>query len=129
MGKYFEWREEYSTGDSTVDEQHQYLFKLANQLLVTRSSECKPIIMELYDYTRVHLKAEEEIMAEFKYPALEDHKKLHVNLIISLNDLSEKFNESEESRDDLAVIFGNWIINHILNEDLRFANFVAALES
>ena len=129
MGKYFEWREEYSTGDTTVDEQHQYLFKLANQLLVTRSSECKPIINELYDYTLIHFKAEEEIMAEFKYPALEDHQKLHVNLISRLNDLSEQFTESEESKDDLAAIFGDWIVNHILNEDLRFAEFVATLES
>ncbi len=126
MGQYFEWRDEFCTGDITVDEQHQYLFKLANQLNVTRTSECKPIVTELYQYTKVHFKDEEKIMAEFKYPALEDHKKLHKNLISSLDDLSKKFNESEESRDELVAIFGNWIINHILNEDLRFANFVAA---
>jgi hemerythrin len=129
MGQYFEWRDEYCTGDSTVDEQHQYLFKLADSLGVTGASECKPIIIELYEYTRVHFKAEEEIMAEFKYPSLEDHKKLHKNLVSSLNDLSEQFNDSEKSRDDLAEIFGNWIINHILNEDLRFADFVSTLES
>lgn len=129
MSKYFEWKSDYETGDSTVDEQHQYLFKLANSLLVTGVSECKPIIMELYEYTRVHFKDEEKIMAEFKYPALEDHKKLHINLISNLNNLSESFIESKESRDDLAAVFGNWIINHILNEDLRFANFVASLEN
>lgn len=129
MSKYFEWKSDYETGDSTVDEQHQYLFKLANSLLVTGASECKPIITELYEYTRVHFKDEEKIMEEFKYPDLEDHKKLHINLILNLNNLSENFVESEESRNDLAAVFGNWIINHILNEDLRFANFVASLES
>ena len=66
-----------------------------------------------------------KIMAEFNYPSLEDHIKLHENLISSLNDFSEQFNESDESSDDLSAFFGNWIINHILNEDLRFANFVA----
>ena len=129
MSKYFEWKSDYETGDETVDEQHQYLFKLANSLLVTGTSECKPIIMELYEYTRVHFKDEEKIMEEFKYPALTDHKKLHINLISNLNNLSEGFIESENSRDDLAAVFGNWIINHILNEDLRFANFVASLEN
>ncbi|MCK5153837.1 MAG: hemerythrin family protein [Spirochaetales bacterium] len=129
MSKYFEWKSDYETGDSTVDEQHQYLFKLANSLLVTRASECKPIIMELYQYTRVHFVDEEKIMEELKYPALEDHKKLHINLILNLNNLSESYVESEESRDDLAAVFGNWIINHILNEDLRFANFVSTLEN
>lgn len=128
MSKYFEWRLDYETGDSTVDEQHQYLFKLANSLKVTAVSDCKPIMMELYQYTRVHFDAEEEIMAEFMYPLLDDHKKLHVKLISSLNKLSENFVESEEARDELAAVFGNWIINHILNEDLRFANFVASLE-
>ena len=129
MGKYFEWKDEYCTGDLTVDDQHQFLFKLANKLLVTGRSECKLIIMELYEYTRVHFKDEEKIMAEFIYPDLADHKKLHINLISNLNNLSENFIESEESRDDLAAVFGNWIINHILNEDLRFANFVASLEN
>ena len=129
MGKYFEWKDDYETGDSTVDEQHKYLFKLANSLMVTRVLDCKPIIMELYEYTRVHFKDEEAIMAEFKYPALDDHKKLHINLISNLNSLSENFDQSEDFRDDLAAVFGNWIINHILNEDLRFANFVASLES
>lgn len=128
MSKYFEWKSDYETGDSTIDKQHQYLFKLANSLLVTRTSDCKSIIMELYQYTRVHFKDEEAIMEEFKYPSLDDHKKLHTNLISNLNDLTKEFNESEESRDDLVAVFGNWIINHILNEDLRFANFVASLE-
>ena len=129
MSKYFEWKSDYETGDSTVDEQHQYLFKLANSLLVTRSSDCKSILMELYQYTRVHFTDEEKIMAEFNFPALDDHKKLHINLISNLNNLSEHFVETEESRDDLVAVFGNWIINHILNEDLRFANFVASLEN
>lgn len=129
MSKYFEWKTDYETGDSTVDEQHQYLFKLANSLLVARRSDFSSIIMELYQYTRVHFKAEESIMEEFKYPDLDDHKRLHKNLISNLNNLSENFTETEDSRDDLVAVFGNWIINHILNEDLRFANFVAALEN
>jgi hemerythrin len=128
MSQYFEWKSDYETGDSTVDEQHQYLFKLANRIKSSGASECKPISMELYQSTRVHFKAEEEIMAEFKYPALDDHKKLHVNLISTLNNLSDNYVETKNSRDDLLAIFGNWIINHILNEDLRFANFVASLE-
>ncbi|MCK5674921.1 MAG: hemerythrin family protein [Spirochaetales bacterium] len=129
MSKYFEWKSDYETGDETVDDQHQYLFKLANRLFSAKVTDCKSIIMELYQYTRVHFKAEEAIMAEFKYPALDDHKQLHINLISNLNNLSEHFVETEESRNDLVAIFGNWIINHILNEDLRFANFVATLES
>jgi hemerythrin len=128
MGSYFQWKDDYETGDQTVDDQHQYLFKLANRLQITGPSECKPIIMDLYQYTRVHFKAEEEIMEEFKYPSLKQHKKLHSNLISSLNNLSENYSESETERDDLIAIFGNWIINHILNEDLRFANYVASLE-
>ncbi len=127
MSKYFEWRDEYCTGDLKVDDQHQYLFKLANKLLVTGTSECKPIIMELYEYTRIHFKDEEAIMKEFKYPDLKDHKIIHTNLISSLNNIADQFVESEESRDDLVALFGNWIINHILNEDLRFANYVATL--
>ena len=48
MSKYFEWKSDYETGEKTVDEQHQYLFKLANKLLSTKVTDCKSIIMELY---------------------------------------------------------------------------------
>ena len=125
MNKYFEWKEEYSTGDSTVDEQHQYLFNLANRIIVAKPSQCKSIILELFQYTKVHFKAEEKIMAEFNFPELDNHRELHNNLITNLNKLYEKFDESIEYRNNLIEFFGNWIVNHILNEDLRFANFVA----
>lgn len=128
MSNYFEWKSDYETGDATIDKQHQYLFKLANSLQETRASDCKPIIMELYQYTQVHFNAEEAIMEKSNYHSLDAHKKMHLNLILNLTDLSEQFNDSEESKDDLAALFGNWIINHILNEDLRFANYIASLE-
>ena len=128
MSKYYEWKSDYLTGDSTVDEQHQYLFKLANRVHSTNPKDCKPIILELYKYTRVHFKAEEAIMSEFKFNDLENHKKYHENLISRLNDLSDNFTDSRDDRDDLVAFFGNWIVNHILNEDLRFANFIALLD-
>jgi len=39
MSKYFEWKDDYATGDSTVDEQHQYLFKLANRVHSTNPKD------------------------------------------------------------------------------------------
>lgn len=128
MGRYYEWKKKYCTGDTTIDAQHQYLFKLANKLQDTSALKCKPFIINLYKYTKVHFKAEEELMAKSKYPAIEHHKLLHENLTISLNDLSDQYAESVESRDYLVAIFGNWIINHILNEDLRFSNFMTYLK-
>ncbi len=64
-------------------------------------------------------------MAEFNFPELDNHREHHNNLITDLNKLYEKFEESIEYRKNLVEFFGNWIVNHILNEDLRFANFVA----
>ncbi|MCF6237380.1 MAG: hemerythrin family protein [Candidatus Marinimicrobia bacterium] len=124
MTNYFKWKSDFLTGNSKVDGQHQYLFKLANHLQESEVSECRTVIMELYRYTRVHFSAEEELMSLSKYPLLKDHIKLHENLITILNDLSSQFEETTESRDDLVAFFGNWIVNHILNEDLRFANFI-----
>ncbi len=124
MKNHFSWKTEYVTGNSDVDDQHRYLFDLANKLQESGIGDCKSVIMDLYKYTRVHFSAEEELMAESKYSGLKDHIKLHENLITILNDISYQFDETSESRDDLVAFFGNWIINHILNEDLRFANFL-----
>jgi hemerythrin len=129
MGTFFEWKNDYETGESTVDDQHKYLFHLANRVQSANPIDCNPIIMELYQYTRVHFKAEEDIMKEFKFQELDAHCKLHENLISSLNDMAQGFINTMDDRDDLVAFFGNWIVNHILNEDLRFANFIATSES
>ena len=68
------WREEYETGDSIVDEQHQSLFSIINSLnsaMLEGYGEkiLAETIESLIEYTTIHFDTEEEYMVQHQYPA------------------------------------------------------------
>ncbi len=54
MGVMFEWEDKFSVGNEKIDKQHQYLFRLGNEIIKSDESECKHYIMELFKYTKAH---------------------------------------------------------------------------
>jgi len=75
------WKEEYSVGIKTVDEQHKELFARINKLFDEIPKGNKDAVLEmldfLQDYTIFHFNAEQDLMSRAKYPGLEEHKKQH----------------------------------------------------
>ena len=81
MSIQFVWKDKYSVGDLEIDKQHKGLFELGNELPeVSGEQDVKPIIMQLFKYTREHFSAEEEMMNRIGFTYLAKHKKLHGGL-------------------------------------------------
>ena len=131
-----EWDEAMSVGEPTIDEQHKKLIKQINKLvqeIETGSSVAgvRSTLKFLNEYLNEHFKYEEEYMEKIYYSGLEKHKKVHVNFIRFTEEFSEeftqKFNESEggsNTVDEFAkkahVFLGEWLVNHILDEDQKY---------
>ena len=86
-----EWNSDYLTGIDEIDLQHQYFAKLINRIeakitSIALADSHSPLLTELVYYARFHFLSEENIMAEAGYPALDDHKGLHSELIQRLVD-------------------------------------------
>ncbi len=75
-----EWKDRYKIGDAAIDEQHQELFRRAAYVIAATSPEGQALCaMRLYQYMRVHLSHEEEVMRRVQYPDIDEHVKQHQN--------------------------------------------------
>lgn len=124
------WSDNYLLGCELVDEQHQELFKIANRAFsATMDNEkipkIKSIVHELIEYTKVHFKDEEYFMKRINYPDLQEHQKIHENIIKSMNKFFTTINKKavNELEKDLAHFIDQWFISHIIYEDKKVARW------
>jgi hemerythrin len=76
----------------------------------------------LSSYVNEHFANEEQFMASFGYPGLEEHKKIHENFKKTFQDLVPQIASADETafRKALTHAF-TWIITHIGKTDKRYA--------
>jgi hemerythrin len=121
-----EWRDEFSVGVSTIDEQHQVLFGLLNQLNEAVANqrglqETGEILDALTDYTRTHFIVEESLMEVLGYPDRAAHRAEHKALIKKLNALHRRFHAEEpEVADELLHFLKDWLSDHVLGTDQAY---------
>jgi len=122
-----QWDDVYLLGDSTVDAEHKKLFELTKQLATFKHDRQKVLgaIEVLMKYTKFHFAHEEKFMESINYPHLEEHKKVHQEIVKSL---SEKLKEmgslsTEEFVKELSLFVKQNIVHHILTEDKRMQHF------
>jgi hemerythrin len=129
MGVY-EWSEKYSTGNSAMDAQHKKLFAyiqdLHDAMQVGKGKETLGSILDgLVEYTRVHFKAEEELLGKLDYAGLGEQLSEHERLTAVVVDLSEKFKQGQAA---LSVTTSNflkdWLANHIQGTDFKYRDFL-----
>lgn len=121
----FSWKDSFSTGNKTIDEQHRELFVNLNS--ITDSSDLNKlnrVIMKLFTYTRKHFQEEEMLMKKINYPHREEHKKLHTELISGLNKLIETPFESTERIARFREFFYKWLVEHIGTHDKDLAHYI-----
>jgi hemerythrin len=122
-----EWTDKLATGISTIDSQHQELFKRINNLvLAIKQHRCKEeidgTIRFLEDYARVHFSEEEKHMRETRG----DHKKY----LAALAELKEQASlpRVQGGSYDLSAttnqVVVDWIVDHIMKLDMKFGAFL-----
>lgn len=126
------WSDDYSLGIQAIDEQHRGFFE-ASHRLYDAILNCKgeKIVEEsvafLRDYAERHFQTEEGYMAKHAYPYLEQHKKLHTDFLEVLDGLVDElalFGPSQHLADHALEISQEWLINHIIEEDILYAHYI-----
>ena len=125
------WRDSYDTGVEAVDMEHRKLVGLIEAMHINiRDSEpqetVEKVITEIVEYTQHHFKNEEVLMQDEQYPQLEEHKKEHQALIEEVAVFKERlFNNYPEGKQDLYRFLREWLVNHILDSDKKFGEYVS----
>ncbi|MGN7612490.1 bacteriohemerythrin [Magnetococcales bacterium HHB-1] len=123
-------------GVERFNKDHQRLLFYITEFnrLVERFGQRKPfedewdqidgLFKRLDKYTKVHFKAEEDLMREYGYPHYDKHCQQHQKLIQSLAEL--KVHVTKRDADAIAQIktfLLDWLTNHINHEDAQYSVF------
>ena len=127
-----QWDESFSTKNPEIDAQHKKWIDMYNDLhetlLYGDIKQLSQISMEtlqaMQDYARYHFSYEEEYMKSINYPDLVEHKRLHKDFDTRIYDLNREVREGRTVLNtELVSIMRNWIVDHILHADRKYAEF------
>jgi hemerythrin len=125
------WTKELSVHHEGMDEQHRRLFALVETLW--RNSEgddhdCGAVVEELVNYTYTHFSYEEALLAQIGYPDFRRHKKQHEAIFVAVDNIVNRLGQAERKifYRELATFVSEWLVQHILSEDMAYGRFILA---
>lgn len=123
---------EYLTGIELIDQEHQELFRIIgevnnlikNEFIPDKYDEIVHLLDELFQYTAVHFKDEEEYMESIGYAGLPAQRTAHEAFVQRLGemDLDQIDANQQETLEELMQFLTQWLINHILHSDKKIGN-------
>lgn len=128
------WRDSLELGIPAVDADHKRLFELLYQVrfLEFAGDDLQGIeqaLSELLLYTQTHFRREERLMELGGYPDLERHRRIHEKFTDRVASLMARFRSDPSSfrMRRFAELLSNWLVDHVLGEDIRLKPYVAHL--
>jgi len=124
------WSEEYEIGHDLIDQQHQTLVNMINELnriVAGQGSreDTEKILSKLIDYTVFHFSGEEEIFKNSAYPCTAAHIEKHEDLVQKITEFWEEFrNNRADVSDELLEFLTDWLTNHIQGTDRGYKDFI-----
>lgn len=133
----FPWDRNFETGIEIIDQQHQKLVAILNNLAYHLANRSQPesllqILDELTDYTHYHFETEEKIWHQHMDGDewLDSHEDTHHAFIHKIAALRTE--QNTESIDDLLQhafsFLSHWLAYHILDTDKRMAKTVLLIK-
>jgi hemerythrin-like metal-binding domain len=128
------WSPEYAVGVPEIDDQHQKLFKMINDLneamaLGRGKDVLDRILAGLVDYTARHFQTEEYYMEKANYPELESHREVHKRLTDKVHEMVDRYKTGEAGLGiELLDFLQDWLKKHILGTDKKYAPYLAGMD-
>jgi len=121
------WNDAYSVNNEDLDGHHKKLVSILNDLY----GECLNVDIEncvgpkldaLLAYADYHFNAEERYMRRIEYFEIDEHIEMHNGFAYKLEEIKRIPHASQlELTKELIVFIGKWLLNHVLEEDRKYA--------
>jgi hemerythrin-like metal-binding protein len=124
------WNENLKINMMEIDSQHKKLIELINELHeAMKTAKGKDVmghvLSELVNYTVYHFGTEEKLFQKHGYSEYITHKKQHDDLTKQVMTTADKFNKGDNIITvEVMNFLKNWLQNHILTVDKRYAPFL-----
>ena len=124
---FIEWDNRYSVNIKEIDQQHQQLFDMINEL--AEAIEGNPaedafhaIADGLVSYIDVHFSFEESCFDEFGYPDAPKHRKEHARFVQRVLEFMDGFEQGNKNTSTRMMKFlSDWLTTHIKGSDKKYA--------
>jgi hemerythrin len=134
------WNDSFATGVAEIDEQHMILVHTLNEAGSKLANGSNPHLLEqitqdLLSYALYHFDTEEELMQEYGYRDADDdamnrHLEQHRAFSAKVVSVREGLKAGMlVSADDILHFLNTWLVNHILNTDMKLGAFINAKRS
>jgi hemerythrin-like metal-binding protein len=125
---FFKWNQSYESGNDIMDGDHKILVQMINDLYVEMAKGdgkkiVNSIVNSLVDYSKNHFRREEKLMKAFSYDGFAKHEAEHDEFIAKVSHFLKNIN-SDSITVDVAGFLKDWLSNHILTSDKKFACYL-----
>ncbi|PKI17001.1 bacteriohemerythrin [Colwellia sp. 12G3] len=123
------WDEGMSVGIDSLDDDHKQLIAILAQLMSAKNDKFEQghinnVFEQLECYCQLHFAKEEAFLAKIDYQQLVAHKQSHQDFIKKIPQLKQQWfgdvTEQEVVKDQIILFLQQWLIKHILEEDLDY---------
>lgn len=135
MSTLLRWRDSLALQVPMIDADHKRLFDLLNRVRFLDLAGDDPqavaeALGELLTYTQTHFRREERLMELGHYPGIAQHRKLHEAFTDRIAEIIANFqlNPQAVRIRNIYEMLSNWLVDHVLGEDMRLKPYVAHLE-
>ena len=129
------WHDKLTIDNGVVDNDHRFLLAIVNEFRekvghFDSSDEAVKILEKLMRYSQNHFAREEGLQMEVNYEYRDVHHASHHKLIKQLEKLIEETQPSsgaylnETMGAKIGEFLHDWLIEHVLKEDLRMKPYV-----
>ncbi|HLJ20221.1 MAG TPA: hemerythrin family protein [Stellaceae bacterium] len=135
------WRDQMSVDGGLIDDDHRVLIAIINEFAETKPTPSAipvlaAVLTKLDRYTKTHFEREESLQKSVNYTFHDAHKHDHKDLIRQLSEVREELKGKAAARNPadipamharMADFLYHWLIDHILEKDLRMRPFTKAM--
>lgn len=127
-----EWTDALRTGIDEIDRQHRILINTLNEANAKLAEDldvavAEQITKDLLSYAIYHFETEEDLMQDHGYDTAspqeaEAHQRQHREFSKEVIAVREGLKQGKQIvREELLAFLNGWLINHILNTDMKLA--------
>jgi hemerythrin len=128
--KSLEWKESYSVGVQSLNEQHKVLVGHLNTIYdlfdsPDKSEQVGILLSELEQYALVHFRSEEDLFIKYKYHGLKNHALEHRLYEQKVSEFKTRFDSADNNVTlDMLEFLVDWLTGHILGSDQEYRRYL-----
>lgn len=120
-----DWKTEYSVGIESMDDEHQQMFRLINEIYREMEERCdadaiEQFLVDTHTAIAMHFALEERIMRDAGYEEYIAHKDDHEELLDQIRSMMDSFDRDAETGFRLlSDRLSDWFLVHFATFDAR----------